>query len=523
MGHDISGIRPFPQAHRILELTQQMARVVLENVRVDFPIYATQRNLRTAIFNRATGGFIQRQGKKQGRVVVEALAGVTMTFEDGDRVGLIGHNGSGKSTLLKVLAGIYEPIEGRLLVEGRVMPLFDMMPGLDPEDSGYENIITCGLLLGLSRDEIESKIPNVEEFCELGEYLALPVRTYSTGMTMRLGFALVTSLDPGVLLMDEGIGAGDARFAERAERRLNEFIGRSQILVLASHSHAMIKSMCNKAALLQAGRLVAFGPVDEVFERYIMIVHRPKPSAAAKTFPTADAPADAHDEVAGSSGGSNSVAAAGSESDEAPLGPAAETWHCASFTADPKARHEWGGYGNEWAECIGGTVETLDGEICERPEINLPFRVCLRYRLLKDSRHHMVPNFHFDDALGQKIMVVYPSESSPTIRDEYQVCCVIEPFSLNTGRYLVGLALTSYEPETLVHFSAPFALRFEVVERPGVDPRRHGWAHELPGVTRLRLDWQYTPMSLIPANPLVADRGQRAVPSEARNPATVPK
>ena len=263
-----------------------MARVVLENVRVDFPIYATQRNLRTAIFSRAAGGLIQRQGSGQGRVVVEALAGVSMTFEDGDRIGLIGHNGSGKSTLLKVIAGIYEPIEGRLLVEGRVTPLFDMMPGLDPEDSGYENIITCGLLLGLSRDEIESKIPNVEEFCELGEYLALPVRTYSAGMMMRLGFALMTAIDPGVLLMDEGIGAGDARFAERAEKRLKEFVGRSRILVLASHSNAMIKSMCNKAALLQAGRLVAFGSVDEVLEQYSSVESEPSPSAIPKASPS---------------------------------------------------------------------------------------------------------------------------------------------------------------------------------------------------------------------------------------------
>src|ERR1700681_1204135 len=149
-----------------------MAKVVLENVRVDFPIYATQRNLRAVIFNRATGGLIRRQGKNQNRVVVTALSGVSMTLEDGDRVGLIGHNGSGKSTLLKVLAGIYEPIEGRLMVEGAVTPLFDMMPGLDPEDSGYENILTAGLLLGLSREEIETKIPEIEEFSELGEYMA---------------------------------------------------------------------------------------------------------------------------------------------------------------------------------------------------------------------------------------------------------------------------------------------------------------------------------------------------------------
>jgi ABC-type polysaccharide/polyol phosphate transport system ATPase subunit len=250
-----------------------MASVVLDNVSVDFPIYDANRTLRTALFKRATGGLIRREGKNQERVIVKALSDVSMTLCEGDRLGLIGHNGSGKSTLLKVIAGIYEPIEGQVLVEGRITPLFDLMPGLDLEDSGYENIITSGLLLGLSRDEIEGRIPDVEEFSELGQYLALPVRTYSTGMMMRLGFSLVTALDPGVLLMDEGIGAGDARFAERAERRLNKLVGRSRIVVLASHSPAMIKAICNKAALLQAGRLLALGPVEEVFEQYDAILH----------------------------------------------------------------------------------------------------------------------------------------------------------------------------------------------------------------------------------------------------------
>src|SRR5258708_2385805 len=265
-----------------------MARVVLENVRVDFPIYGAQhRSLRTAIFQRATGGLIRREGKYRERVVVRALSDISMTLEEGDRVGLIGHNGSGKSTLLKVIAGIYEPIAGRLMVDGVVTPLFDMMPGLDLEDTGYENLFTAGMLLGLSREKIESKIPEIEELCELGEYLALPVRTYSSGMTMRLGFALVMALEPGVLLVDEGFGTGDLRFAERVSQRVNDFFGRSSIIVLASHSDAMIRSMCNKAALLQEGQLLAFGPVDEVFDHYRDMVHTPetKPSEGRKRDP----------------------------------------------------------------------------------------------------------------------------------------------------------------------------------------------------------------------------------------------
>jgi len=260
-----------------------VATVILENVNAHFPIYgAQQRSLRKAIFQRATGGSIEREGKNSDRVTVKALSDISLTLHDGDRVGLVGHNGAGKSTLLKLMAGIYEPVSGTIKVEGRVTPLFDAMPGLDGEDTGYENIITSGMLIGMTRQQIEAKIPEIEEFCELGEYLTLPVRTYSTGMTMRLGFALVTALDPGVLLMDEGFGTGDLRFAERAEARMKDFVGRSRIMVLASHSDKTIRSMCNKAIMMEAGRIVASGPVDEICDRYYETVHTAAVTAERK-------------------------------------------------------------------------------------------------------------------------------------------------------------------------------------------------------------------------------------------------
>lgn len=251
-----------------------MARVVLDGVRIDFPIYGTQqRSLRRTIYERATGGAIQRGGANNDRVAVRALTDISFELNEGDRLALIGHNGSGKSTLLKALAGIYEPVRGTLFVEGRVTPLFDMMPGLDVEDTGYENIVTSGLLLGMSRGQIEEKIPEIEEFCELGEYLSLPVRTYSAGMIARLGFSVATAISPDVLLLDEGLGAGDLRFAEKSAKRMEDFIGRSGILVLASHVDATILSFCNKAALLQEGHLIAMGPVQEVLELYQSMVH----------------------------------------------------------------------------------------------------------------------------------------------------------------------------------------------------------------------------------------------------------
>lgn len=245
-----------------------MSTLILRNVNVDFPIYGARRNLRKVLFSNTVGGVLKRDLKRQDRVTITALRDVSLELHDGDRLGLVGTNGAGKSTLLKVMAGIYQPVSGEVLADGKITPLFDTLPGLDGEDTGYENIITAGLLLGLTRDEIENKMSYIEEMSELGEFLSLPVRTYSAGMTARLGFAVATALDPGILLMDEGIGAGDARFAEKVARRLNEFVQRSRILVLASHSDQLIRNFCNKAALMKAGQVLAVGPVEEILAIY---------------------------------------------------------------------------------------------------------------------------------------------------------------------------------------------------------------------------------------------------------------
>jgi ABC-type polysaccharide/polyol phosphate transport system ATPase subunit len=244
-----------------------MASLILENVTVDFPIYGAQKSFRSAL-RSATGGLIRREGANQRHVTVRALENLTLTIKHGDRVGFIGHNGAGKSTLLRLCAGVYEPSHGRVHIEGKVSPLFNTSPGLDHDDTGYENIITCGLFLGMTREEIEKKTKDIEDFTELGEYLSLPTRTYSTGMLTRLGFAIATAIDPEILVLDEGLGAGDARFAEKAKQRVDALIQRASILILASHSDALIQSFCNRAILLQAGRVVEEGKVDDVIEAY---------------------------------------------------------------------------------------------------------------------------------------------------------------------------------------------------------------------------------------------------------------
>ncbi|MBV8919710.1 ABC transporter ATP-binding protein [Bradyrhizobium sp.] len=248
-------------------------RLIAEHVNVDFPIYGTQRSFRKALFERAAGGVISSDARNANRTVIRALTDVSFELHEGDRLGLIGHNGAGKSTLLRTLAGVYQPVSGRILVDGVVTPLFDALPGLDSEDTGYENICTSAMLFGLKPDQIEKLTTNVEEFSELGEFMGLPVRTYSTGMTTRLGFAFATSIEPGILLMDEGIGAGDARFADRAAERMADFLARSRIVVIASHSDRLIRSMCNKAALMHTGRVVSLGDLDAVLDEYHAFVH----------------------------------------------------------------------------------------------------------------------------------------------------------------------------------------------------------------------------------------------------------
>jgi ABC-2 type transport system ATP-binding protein/lipopolysaccharide transport system ATP-binding protein len=244
-----------------------MASVSLTGVSVSFPIYdASNTSLKKRLLPTLTGG---RIGAADAHVpVVEALEGITITMEHGDRVGLVGHNGAGKTTLLRVLAGIYEPASGQVQITGRAVPLFDIGLGMDAEATGYENIYLRGLFLGISRKEIKRRIDDIASFTELGDFLHLPIRTYSTGMRMRLAFAISTSVEPDILLLDEGIGAGDAAFVEKANQRIQSFASRAGIIVLASHSEDLIRRICRTAILMERGRILDVGEVEPILERY---------------------------------------------------------------------------------------------------------------------------------------------------------------------------------------------------------------------------------------------------------------
>jgi len=233
---------------------------------VEFPIFdAKSRSLKKTFLGKA-GGTIGRNTSNV--LVIEALKDITLSLSTGDRVGLVGHNGAGKSTLLRLLSGIYEPTRGKAIVKGRVAPIFDLGVGMDPEISGYENIIIRGLFLGETRKKMLSKVDEIAEFTDLGEYLSMPLRTYSTGMRVRLAIGVVTSIDPEILLLDEGIGAVDAEFLKKAQTRLQGLVERSGILVFASHSTEFLARLCKTAIWIDHGSIKMMGEIEDVVRAY---------------------------------------------------------------------------------------------------------------------------------------------------------------------------------------------------------------------------------------------------------------
>ena len=244
-----------------------MARIRIENVSVDFPLFhGSSRSLKKTVVAAASG----RLGEdNRQRRVVQALRDVDIELGSGDRLGLIGTNGAGKTTLLRAIAGIYEPVAGRIRVEGSLNALLDPQLGMNVELTGRENIMLRGLYNGLSKTQIAALEDDVQDFAELGEFLDLPVRFYSSGMVVRLGFAMATAIRPQVLLMDEWFLAGDANFMAKARTRLEAIVRGAEILVLSSHISSAVLEWCNRVIWMDHGRVRMDGPPAEVMAAYL--------------------------------------------------------------------------------------------------------------------------------------------------------------------------------------------------------------------------------------------------------------
>lgn len=244
-----------------------MATIELRQVTVEFPIYnVSARMFKKSFLRLATGGSVFKDSKQH--VVVRSLNNVNLSIKHGDRVGLLGHNGAGKSTMLRLLAKIYEPTYGQIKIEGHISSMLDLIQGMEPESSGYENIFLRGIVLGLKRKDIKKQIDEIAELTGLGDFLSMPIRTYSSGMLARLAFAISTSINPEILLVDEVLGAVDMDFFKKAQERMISLLNKSSIVVMASHSEDIIRQFCNKAAVLDNGSIKYFGPLDEAFLYY---------------------------------------------------------------------------------------------------------------------------------------------------------------------------------------------------------------------------------------------------------------
>lgn len=244
-----------------------MVNISLKQASVVLPIFnSSSRSITNTLVSAATGGALTAQ--KGGHVSIEALKNLDLEIVPGDRLGIIGHNGSGKSTLLRLLSGIYEPSSGSIQRSGSISSLVDISLGINPESTGRENIFLRGKLLGLSKKEIDAKIEEIIEFSELGDYINLPVRIYSSGMLLRLAFSVSTSITADILIMDEWLSVGDGSFGERASKRLQELVDNSEILVIASHTRSLIEETCNKVVWLEHGVIKKVGPVSEIVPDY---------------------------------------------------------------------------------------------------------------------------------------------------------------------------------------------------------------------------------------------------------------
>lgn len=248
-----------------------MAFIELKDVYVDFPLLQSEhrsfKRLLSTPFKTSRFGSDSRN-----RVVLQALKRINLTLEDGDHIAIIGANGAGKSTLLRVLAGIYPPIAGTVTIDGHVGALLTTGLGMRDDVSGYQNIEFCLMLQGIPADDIPRRRDEIADFTELGEYLDLHVGAYSSGMRVRLAFAISTALEPDILIIDEIFGAGDAAFMKKAERRMVDLIARSSILVFASHAPGIVEKFCDNAIWLENGEIRQNGSIKEVQEAYLSSV-----------------------------------------------------------------------------------------------------------------------------------------------------------------------------------------------------------------------------------------------------------
>lgn len=248
-------------------MTKKSAFIALRDVDVDFPIFnASTMSFKNRVLNSLTGGVIGQE--RDGNVVVHGLQEINLQIKAGERVGLVGHNGAGKTTLLRVLSGIYAPTKGEATISGECVSLINVGLGIDPEATGRENIRLRSAMLGFTPEQTKQCTDEIIDFSGLGNFIDMPFRTYSSGMQLRLAFAVSTTISPQILIMDEWLSTGDENFRERAEKRMRRVVDSTDILILASHSRSLLQNNCDRVVWLEHGKVHRDGDAAEVLDEY---------------------------------------------------------------------------------------------------------------------------------------------------------------------------------------------------------------------------------------------------------------
>jgi len=361
-----------------------------------------------------------------------ALKDVNFEVKRGEVLGIIGRNGAGKSTLLKILSRITDPTEGRITIKGRVASLLEVGTGFHPELTGRENIYLNGSILGMSRAEIKRKFDEIVAFAEIDKFLDTPVKRYSSGMYVRLAFAVAAHLEPEILIVDEVLAVGDARFQKKSLGRMNELSKGGRTVLFVSHNMAMISSLCSNALHLEAGRVVSIDTTDKVILSY-------------------------------SSSGTGSPASANYRDGRS--------------------------VGDEFVQLLEADIRNAQGQLVSEIEIDQPFSVRIEFRILHSSHLTFIPNFHFHRHDGTCAFIVNATGIEKLPSGDFFAACHVPANFLNDGLYSVQIALTSFESGVNVHVNERDALMFNVRDPIEGILTRANYSGAMPGAVRPLLNW----------------------------------
>lgn len=358
-----------------------------------------------------------------------ALRDLNFDIRPGDRVGIIGRNGAGKSTLLKILSRITEPTTGKFKIKGRVASLLEVGTGFHPELTGRENIFLNGAILGMNKAEIHRKFDEIVAFAEVEKFLDTPVKRYSSGMYVRLAFAVAAHLEPEILIVDEVLAVGDAQFQKKCLGKMNEVSEQGRTILFVSHNMAMISNLCQKGIVLDSGQMTYQGPISEAILNYYQ-----------------------------------------SSSEKNNAGWEHESDNAALISSELRG--------------LGQALEVT---------IHDEFAIRMTYRIKKTIAGKCVPNFHFFAPDGSAAFVSSANDvTSLSPAGEYTVECKIPGNLLNEGAYFVGIAITTfYDSGSFeVDFFDRNALTFNVVDPMDERSSRYGYGGPIPGMIRPKLDWK---------------------------------